>query len=346
VPALFFRASLGARKRTLWAAAALVFYAGALWLGQKVPGVPLIRFDGSAVGEIQRLIQSFAKPGPLQEFMAEHTGPKLPWTQNLLYGVPYVLAASLGLALPLLTLFIIALRRRVSLLQVLFPLLLLVNFVAMFFGLALDFESSTPDELSHRPLMLVYFFVTGWVGAAAALLLGRFRRTRRFKGPLVLGLAAALLAVPFTFGPGVQAMWVMPQLSAVRVPTAFLQIAEHLRSQGTPDDVFVDSQFDRTYVLSALSERRSFVSLTLTHMPFRAELVATRSGAVNRLMLQKDPKLVRGTAQAFGVRWFVLHPGNPVKWASALADEPALQVGPFKLYDFALPATGERPAAP
>src|SRR5690606_25068366 len=104
------------------------------------------------------------RPGPLKEYLTEHMGAKLPWTANLLWGVPYVLITVLGLILPIFIILVVSLRRRIALPFLLFPLLLIVNFLTMFFGLALDFSSSTPDELSHRPLMLVYFFVVAWVG--------------------------------------------------------------------------------------------------------------------------------------------------------------------------------------
>jgi len=77
----------------------------------------------------------------------------------------------LGLSVPLLLVLVVALRKRVSRLYVSFPLMLIANFLVMLFGLALDSASSTPDELSHRPLMIVYFFVVVWVGGASALTL-------------------------------------------------------------------------------------------------------------------------------------------------------------------------------
>jgi hypothetical protein len=46
------------------------------------------------------------------------------------------------------------------------------------------------------------------------------------------------------------------------------------------------------------------------------------------------PKLVLGTARAYGLRWFVVHRGNKVQWPAGIADNPALQAGSLKLYDF------------
>ncbi len=334
IPALFFRAELGARKRALWVAAACVSYGVALTLGQKVPGVPLIRFDGSAVGEILRLIQSFATPGAFKQILVQHMGRQFPWTSNLGYGIPYVLFAALGLFVPLLVVLVIRLRGRVPLLHLLFPLLLIANFLIMFFGLALDFDSSTPDELSHRPVMIVYFFVAAWVGAALGSTLLESAHTKKKARPVMLGLAALLMAVPALFGPGVQLMWAMPKISPVRLPSSMVQVAEYLGSHGNADDIFQDSLFDRTYAIAALSERKSFVSHTMTWMPFRGEMVAARTAAVDRLMGLRLPGLVVGTARAYGIRWFILQKGNRVHWPPQLADHPVFERGRFAVYEF------------
>jgi hypothetical protein len=333
VPAVFFRGRLSLRGRLSWAAAASAAYVLALVIGQKVPGVPRIRFDGSAVGEILRLVQTFAKPGAFKDFIVAHMGAQAHWASNLLFGVPYVLLAAFGLFVPLLVVLVVRVRRQTRLLYVLFPCLLVANFLMMFFGLALDFDSSTPDELSHRPVMIVYFFVVAWVGGALGLTVVNSRRLKRFARPLGVALAGVLLVVPAFFGSGVQLMWTMPRISPVRLSVPLVRVAEYLRTHGSKDDVFQDSQFDRGYAIAALSERRTFISHTLTTMPYRGEMVAARTAAVDRLMGLREPKLVVGTARAYGLRWFLLHKGNRVNWPPEVA-ERVFEMEPFTVYEF------------
>jgi len=333
VPALFFRAALGLRWRAVAVVLALAGYWVALFFGQRVPGVPSIRFDGSDIGEILHLIGTFHVPGAARDLLFAHVGRPFSATTNLLLGVPYVLCGALGAHLPALLALVIALRRRATPLELVFPLLLLVNFLSMFFGLALDMRSSTPDELSHRPLLIPYFFAVAWIGGASGLLLQRSRRHGRVARPVLLILAAVLLIVPAYHGRQVQLLWAMPRISPVRLPSALVRVAEHLRTHGDRQDVFQDSQFDRFYAIAALSERRTFVAHTLTNMPHRGEQVAARTAAVDQLMLQRLPKLVVGTAQAFGIRWFVRRAGDRVNWPPELADAPALEVGAFRVYD-------------
>ena len=334
VPPLFFSARLGLRKRALWAGSASVVYVTALVYGQKVPGVPPIRFDGSSVGEVLRLVRSFATHGALRTYLDQHTGPKVPFTSNLLIGIPYILLAALGLFVPLLVILVIRLRRRTSLLYVLFPLLLIGNFLAMFFGLALDFTRSTPDELSHRPVMVMYFFVVAWVGGALGLTLLESRRLSRVARPAIIGLGIVLMAVPAFLGSGVQRMWAMPRVSPVQLPIGLVRAAQYIHEHGGPEDVFQDSQFDRTYTVAALSERRAFASHTMTRMPYHSEIVEQRAVAIDRFMGIRQPKLVAATARALGFRWFLLEPGDRVDWPAQIANSPAFQMGPFRLYEF------------
>jgi hypothetical protein len=333
VPPLFFRGSLGLRKRALGVVLGCVAYAACLAIGRKVPGLPPIRLDASSAGEILYLIQTFALPGPLKDFLVIRVGRAFPLSSNLLYGVPYVLATTFGLFLPVLVVLVAALRRRTPLLVLLFPVILLANFLVMFFGLALDFNRSTPDELSHRPLMMVYFFVVSWVGGALGLIVTESPRFHAVARPVLIGFLVLLLAVPASLGPGVQLMGAMPKISPVRVPVPMVRVAEFMRSRGTTDDIFQDSQFDRTYIFGALAERRPFVAHTMTTMPFRADMVAKRTAAIDRLMSLDNPKLVVGTARVYGIRWFILQKGNRVNWPSKVL-KPVFEVGPFTVYEF------------
>ena len=334
IPPLFFRGRLGFRKRALWAVSAIVVYVATIVYVQKVPGVPLIRYDGSSVGKILDLVKSFATLGALRDYLAHRMGTEVARTSNLLLGVPYILLAALGLFVPLLVILVIRLRRRTSLLLVIFPLVLIVNFLAMFFGLALDFSRSTPDELSQRPVMVMYFFVVAWVGGALGLTLIESRRLGRVARPAMIGLAFLLMAVPAFFGSGIQLMWAMPRISPVRIPLGLVRAAEYIRNHGGTQDVFQDSQFDRTYTVAALSERRAFAARTMTIMPYRSEMVEVRANAIDRFMGIRHPKLVAATARALGFRWFLLEPSDRVNWPEEITSHPAFQMDRYRLYQF------------
>jgi hypothetical protein len=337
VPPLFFRSNLrplGLAKRALWAISAVAVYVVTLIAVQNVPGVPIIRFDGSCVGEILTLVKTFTQPGSLRDFLADRIGRESPLLSNLLFGIPFILLAALGLFVPLLVVLAIRMRKRTSPVLVLFPLLLVANFLAMFFGLALDFRSSTPDELSHRPVMVMYFGVVAWVGGAAGLSLLESRRLGRFARPAMLGLAILLMAVPAFLGSGVQRMWAMRMFSPVRVPIGLYRAAEYMRDHGDARDIFQDAQFDRTSTLAALSERRAYAAHTMTIMPYHRERVEEREEAIEKLMQLRDAAAVATTARKLGLQWFLLEPSDRVQWPEAIANRPAFELGGYRLYRF------------
>ena len=328
------RGPIGLGKRALWAVAAVVVYVVTIVLVQKVPGVPLIRFDGSCVGDIFKLVKGFTPPGALRDFLAHRIGKGLPLHANLLFGVPFVLLAALGLFAPLLVVLAIRLRRRTSLLLVLFPFLLIANFLAMFLGLALDFSRSTPDELSHRPVMVMYFGVVAWVGGAAGRSLFESRRLGRIARPTLIGLVVLLMAVPAFFGAGVERMWSMRGFSSVRVPIGLVRAADYLREHSSPQDVFQDSQFDRTYTVAALAERRAYVARTMTRMSYNHEKVEERVAAIEQLMGLRAAEAIVAGARKLGFRWFLLKPDSTVEWPAEIANHPAFELNGYKLYRF------------
>ena len=334
VPPLFFHAKIGLAKRALWAVSAVVVYGVTIMAVRKVPGVPLIRFDGSGVGEIFKLVKGFTQPGALRDYLVDRIGTGHPLLSNLLLGVPFVLLATLGLFAPLLVILAIRLRKRTSALLVLFPLLLIANFLAMFLGLALDFSRSTPDELSHRPVMVMYFGVVAWVGGAAGLSLIESRRLGRIARPLLICLAVLLMAVPAFFGSGVQQMWAMRKFSPARVPIGLVRAAEYMRDHGGVRDIFQDSKFDRTYTVAALSERRAYAARTMTLIRYNSERVEERVEAIDKLMDLRDPATIAATARELGLNWFLLNPSDQVRWPEAIANRPAFEMGGYRLYRF------------
>ena len=338
LPPLFFRGALAVRTRVAWGLAAVAVYVVALVVVQKIPGVPPIRFDGSSVDKVLSMVKQFVHPGGQRQFLDGHLGAEHSTLSNLGFGVPYVLLSALGLFAPLLVAFTLRLRGRTPPLLVLFPWLLIANFLAMFFGLALDLKSSTPDELSHRPIIIVYFVVVTWIGGAAGLLLSEWRRWGGVARPARLGLVAgvlvSLLAVPWVLGSGVQRLWAMRLFSPVRVPVGLVRAAEYIREHGGAQDVFQDSQFDRTYVVAALSERRTYAARTMTIMTFNGEKLQQRIATVESLMESRDASAVAAIAREIGIRWFLLNPGDQVRWPDELANRPAFELDGYRLYQF------------
>ncbi|HEY5281770.1 MAG TPA: hypothetical protein VIM14_03175, partial [Polyangia bacterium] len=180
----------------------------------------------------------------------------------------------------------------------------------------------------------MYFGVVAWVGGAAGLSLLESRRLGRFARPMMVGLAVLLMAVPAFFGSGVQRMWAMRMFSPVRVPIGLVRSAEYMRDHGGTRDVFQDSQFDRTYTVAALSERRSYAARTMTRISYNSERVEERAEAIDKLMQLHTPAAVAATTRELGLRWFLLNPSDKVEWPEEIANRPAFELNGFRLYRF------------
>lgn len=335
VPPVFFRGALGLRRRILWAALSVAAYLVTIVGVRNVPGIPPLGFDRASAGKVLGLVSSFTQPGMVRGWVADRLGPAVPWLANVLLGTPFVLLAAFGLFLPLLVVLAVRLRKQTPALFLAFPFILLVNFVVMFLGLALDMRSSTPDELSHRPVILLYFVVVSWVGGAAALLLLQAKRLGRVAKPAIVCLAVVLLAVPAFLGSGIHRMWAMPRISPpLRIPSAFFRAAAYIRDHSNPHELFQDSQFDRYCAVAALSERRPYVARSQTKIRYNADQVEERVESIDRLMGLRETAAVVATARKLGIRWFLLDPGDTVDWPDELTKRPAFESDGFRLYGF------------
>jgi hypothetical protein len=335
VPPLFYAARLGLRRRLLWAVASVAAYAAAIIGTRNVAGLPMVRFDFSSMGQMLDIALVFTRPGAIGDFLYSRIGHEYTWTSNLLLGGPYALLAVLGLFAPLAILLALRLRKDTPPLLLLFPFLLMANFVAMFLGMALDFRETTPDELSHRPFVVMYFFVVAWTGGAAGLLLMQRERLARFAPLTLMGVALVLLVIPAHFGPGVQRQWGLPRISPpLRIPIGQYRAAEYLRDHADPQDIFQDSQCDMTYVVASVSGLRSYVSRSLTRVTYNLAKVNERVSSIWEFMEFRNPASIALFAKKTGIRWFLLQPGDRVLWPAEIADKPVFEMNGFKLYRF------------
>jgi hypothetical protein len=333
VPPLFLRGRLRASRRAAWLLATLGGFVAAVRASQEIPTIPLIRLDGSSTGRLLDLVMSYAAPESIGNVLVGLVGVNRPWVPNLVLGAPYLLIAIFGLILPGLVGLLLYLRRRVSPLLVLFPLFVTANFLLMALGLKLDERHvGTPEELQHRPFLLLYFALVAWAGGAAAFALLQSRWRRHGKA-LILGAVTVLTVVPAAAGPGLQNLSTMRDESKVRIPTAMLRAAEYMRDHGDARDVFQASSLDPNYVVAALADRQPYFDRQLYWArPSEQSIAIERTYHVAELMQMQDPGQVIMTAARLGIRWFLVFPEHGVMWPPSLQAQPAFSAGGFRLF--------------
>jgi hypothetical protein len=336
LPALFFRRRLGMAGRLVWLATAIGAFVGAVLVVDTVPSVPLIRLDGSSTQALLKLILSYASPTELTHYVAIHVGHRRPWTTNLLYGAPYLLAATSGFVLPTLVVLLLHLRKRMASLLVLFPLAIAANFVVMALGMALDTRHvGTSEELQHRPLLLMHFVLTAWMGALGALALLRSRWIGRRARPILAALILLLVIVPAVHGKGVQRISTMPHESDLPLPQALLRITDFMRSHGQAADVFQASSLDPRHIIAGLADRQPYYGRQLLWLrESEKAMIDKRTAEVAHLMQLRDAYAINAAARHMGLRWFLLSPTDSVAWPDSLSAQVVLAVDGHKLYVF------------
>jgi hypothetical protein len=335
VPIVCLRRRRPFRHRKLWVVGALAMYLSVIQLTQKVRGVPLIRFDGSSTANLLDFINSFIQKPDLKTFIAKNIGAAHPWLPNLAFGAPYLLIMVFGLFAPAVLFLLIRFRSRIPRLLWLFPILIAANFLLMALGLAFDYRGiGAPDELSHRPFVVMYFAVMAWTGGLVGWTLLRSRRLRNILQVAVTLGTAALLVVPAIWGSGVQRNPNMGWGSHVWLATGIFRAAEYIRDHSKTGDIFQDSSFDSKYIAAALTERRPYVEHMMVHVSYKAYLVDQRTAEINALMQMQDANAVIASARTMGIRWFLLQPGQRVGWPAGMVNNPAFGSGGFRVYRF------------
>jgi hypothetical protein len=207
-------------------------------------------------------------------------------------------------------------------------------FLLTTFGLSGDLRTS---ELIHRPFVWAYWLVAS-LTAGRLFSLAAERWPRAATGVVIVSVVA-LLWVPVRYGSGIQrGKWPRAKAySSLRVDRGLIECAHYIRNQPPIDAIAQDSHLDPVLELGALSERRSFaarleiwklVSRAFRDSPYQEQLRKLES-------LQKVtsiPDLQRSVRET-GIRWYVVHPGDPNVWPAEFRDQPAFESNGYRVYD-------------
>jgi len=330
-PSLFFR-GLSPSLRVVSGLLLTGIFWTVITASQSVPGVPVIRLDGTGLFAYSRLVLNNQAAGiPRQIFTALSGGGSWP-------GVAAAFAVLLaictfGLQLPAYVVQLRRLRRSEAARVWLFPLLVAALYLVMATCLAQDDRRiGMPEELQHRPFVWAYYVMALWAAAAA------YRRCFGDAPPraaiarwsLCIG-AAALLLVPFRFGEAIQTYrgW---GFGYQKLPAGLVSAADFVRANSARGDLVQDSVNSTALVLSAFSERQPFA---LSDKGYREpEGLRVRMLALRQVLGLDDGRQVAAFMQQNSVRWLLIHPGDPAPWAKTLGSPPAYESDGFRVYRF------------
>lgn len=333
-PCLFFR-RVRASRRVAAGAGALATFFFALSLSERFERAPTLRLDGSGAATYLPNLAWNYEPGVLKtHFQAALAGAHPEPLRLAIDGSAMLLLSTFGLWIVVALAAGIALRGRTDRAILWFPALVVANYVAMVFGLALDTKGiGSPDELLNRPLVWAYFVVAAWTGGAVYFRVFGPALPAAPRARVALGMLAVLcLAGPALNATNLQTYPRWPGFetyeAANTVPTCLVAAARFLRTHTTPEDLIQDSENDRRFLVAALSERQAFVTYAENRPP---PAMHERIRDLERWRAMALASEVRQFATEHGIGWYLLRPTTPIAWPVEITANPAFACDGYRV---------------
>jgi hypothetical protein len=229
------------------------------------------------------------------------------------------------------------------------PALTLVFYLYLVFWTPRNNRGS-PDELWHRPFVWVYFLLAVWTWGklSTGVTASRFVMPRLL--PIALTIAGtALLVVPWQLGKNVQNSGRVKaqEFRSFVIPSDLLACADFLREHSGRLDVIQNGVPDRRLkpaipepILGGFAERRCYLGRQLEHWsaiaagsPGESESIR-RDKILDSLRKSSSMNSLIDHARQTGIRWYVAHPSEVLRWPPEFLDHPAFVSGRYRVYEF------------
>lgn len=341
-PGVWLR-GVGWRWKAAWLVLGLAVFAMVADRSQQIEAVPTLRLDGSALKTYANRIVSLLHYASSRHYFARFT-PESSLAHDAYWGSVLLFYGTVGLcgvanvALAAVVLVLRVLRRpaSVTLEQAAFPILIIVNYLVMALGLALDQNSpGQPDELLHRPLVWAYFVSAAWAGGMAYRLFleGPVQHSPNRRAVLAAGVLA-LLIVPLRMGPNIQVgpAWGY-QLTWQSYPRGLIECARYIQVNAGPGDIVQESRNDPIFVLGAACEHPAY-AIDYGNGKKSEVVLSRRLKELEAFRDLTDAESIRRFAGARRIRWYVLRPETRVRWPASVLAEPAFSWNGFRVFAF------------
>lgn len=309
-----------------------IVYFGVVALSQSFPSVPSMRLDGSGLTEYPLIILR-GLPGNYIQVLNTFFG--CVENQWLLRAGAFALLITFytfGFFSVAYVVLFGHLRRSLKPAVWLFPLLVVSVYLTMACGLAMDDRHVGADEeLLHRPFVWAYFVIVVWcVGAAYHRMFGDAAPAQTQMRLMLVILFFAAAFVPICFGKNVQTIetW---RCGHQVLPTSIVNVALFIWEKSNVDDIVQDSMNDRGFILSALTERKSY-AVDVNHR--KPAGLQARLDSLLQLKETNDGEAVKRFMEEHAIKWYVVNPNDHVNWAGSLTSHAAFECGGFTVYRF------------
>lgn len=338
-PCVFFR-GLRIRWRFLSAVVLASLFCFVVSLSQNVDRIPTLRLDGSALKPYALFLLAHSDPGFLKSFYQTFLLEKQSTMIFAFYAARMLLLYTFGIwtAICLFTSFL--LRARITAAALLFPFLVIVNYLVMSLGLAPDTRTvGGPEELLHRPFVWAYFVVAAWSGAGAYILLfGNGPPASKFARILTTIIAISSLSVPLTLGRNLQTVpytgWGTYR-ALNPVPSGLVKACLYIRKHSQATDIIQDSENDPTFWVTGLAERQEFaLDCTIWKQIYSPPGLHERLNELANFKRMKEEQDLIEFIKKSKISWYILRPESKVAWPPSVLQNPVFRAGGYRLYHF------------
>lgn len=334
-PCIFFSA-LRLRWRVLIGIVFVAIFVVTVQISQQLPRVPTIRLDGSGIAAYLRILLDLFDPGigkqTLRSFFFIQHNSKI---VDGIAAAALILLCSFGVWVLIAPLVAWKSRNEVPRDILAFPILVLLNYMVMALGLAIeDHGIGTPEELQNRPMAWAYFVLVSFtVAGGVTLWRNRHKSLSEPARWTLIGLAFLAL-----LGVGLQST----NLQTLRAASAFqsyaafnsvpfcqVRAAEYVRDHSLVGDLMQDSDGDSRFISTAIAERQSYVSAA--DFGGKTSAWQDRLRVVNGIQQSGDVAALEAMAKRSHVSWYLLHPADADSWPRDFLDKSVFDCGGYRV---------------
>lgn len=190
----------------------------------------------------------------------------------------------------------------------------------------------TYAEMVNRPQVLIYSFVFLW---SMGMTLAIVEHTRIFKKyGLIIGITVALIIMHFK--PYESNTWGVNR----SYPADLYYAAKYISNQNRPDHRVLDTDYDPTNFIIAISEKKSFLSrfnewekrkLSSERNINRFSKLAKANSISQEIFNTHSLTMAKNIAKEHKIGWILVGPNKNVNWSHQA--RPAYQSGEYIVYD-------------
>ena len=335
-PTLFFN-KYSHTIKMIWFVFSISSYIIIVKLSQQITSIPLIRLDGSAAAKYTSFVISQFDSICLVEFFSAKISTIFPMLNDILWCCFMgfmMFINTFGIFGLLYFILLWLLRKTVDRNILMFPLIIIITYLVMSIGLAYDTHGvAMSEELLHRPFVWAYFIVTAWVGGAVYFYFHNKQiQINRMQIACIFIIILGLFLIPIKLGSDVQLgpKWGKEHINTA-VPTGLAKSSEFIRKQSGKDDIIQDSQNDTKGIVTALSERQSYVMHYFTQRNLLPEQ-QSRMESLSNVKKMTNMADIKEYFTKENIRWYVLHPEDTVSWPKDLLQKYVFESHGYKVY--------------